>query len=196
MINYFISYNKAQRMWAEWIAWQLEAGYSVIIQSWDFRPSGNFVLDMQRAAEAEHTIAVLSLDYLAAEYTQPEWAAAFAQDPQCFQRILVPIRVRACDVPKLLRSIIYIDFFDLDEAHAKEALLNGINQVRTKPLMSPRFPGGASQEQPSSDLPFPPTCNPTNSGAVVVQAGTIYGLSRWRHPWLYLDHLPLRSTIW
>jgi hypothetical protein len=40
--DFFISYNEADRGWAEWIAWQLEAeGYSTIVQAWDFRPGGN-----------------------------------------------------------------------------------------------------------------------------------------------------------
>ena len=62
MRDFFISYNSADRSWADWIAWVLEEqGYRVIIQVWDFRPGGNFVLDMQRAtAEAERTVMVLS----------------------------------------------------------------------------------------------------------------------------------------
>jgi tetratricopeptide (TPR) repeat protein len=82
MKDFFISYNKADRAWAEWIAWQLdEAGYTTIVQAWDFRPGSNFVLGMQHAAiESARTIGVLSSDYLNALFTQPEWAAAFAQD--------------------------------------------------------------------------------------------------------------------
>ena len=49
--DFFISYNKADRTWAEWIAWQLEDSgkYSVVIQAWDFGPGCNFVLEMDRA---------------------------------------------------------------------------------------------------------------------------------------------------
>ena len=84
MKHFFISYNKADRDWAEWIAWTLEeAGYSVVTQAWDFRPGGNFVLEMHKAAaETEKTVLVLSEDYLKAEFTHPEWAAALARDPQ------------------------------------------------------------------------------------------------------------------
>ena len=33
MKDFFVSYNKADRTWAEWIAWQLEAaGYEIVIQ--------------------------------------------------------------------------------------------------------------------------------------------------------------------
>ena len=50
MKDFFISYNRNDKQWAEWVAWILEdEGYSVVIQAWDFRPGGNFVLDMHRA---------------------------------------------------------------------------------------------------------------------------------------------------
>ena len=95
-LNFFISYNKADSQWATWIAWQLhEAKYTVQIQSWDFLPGNNFVLEMQRAAEeAERTIIVLSPEFLASRFVQPEWAAAFAQDPTGAKRSLVPVRFR------------------------------------------------------------------------------------------------------
>jgi hypothetical protein len=76
--DFFISYNKADRDWAEWIAWTLEeASYSVVIQAWDFRPGGNFVLEMHKAAaETEKPGPFLSEGYLKAEFAHPEWAAA------------------------------------------------------------------------------------------------------------------------
>jgi len=81
--DFFISYNQRDRSWAEWLAWTLEeADYSVIIDAWDFRPGGNFVLEMDKAAKQSHkTIAVLSDHYLQAVYTRSEWTTAFAKDP-------------------------------------------------------------------------------------------------------------------
>jgi hypothetical protein len=92
MSDVFVSYTNADEAWAEWIAWVLEdAGLAAVFQKWDFRPGGNFVLEMQRAAAAaERTIAVLSPDYLQSAYAAPEWAAAFARDPRGLQRIMVP----------------------------------------------------------------------------------------------------------
>src|SRR5438094_6558287 len=90
--DFFVSYNRADLAWAEWIAWQLEeAGYSTVLQAWDFRPGGNFVLGIQRAAmQAERTIAVISPNYLTALYAQPEWASAFTQDPTGEKGTLLP----------------------------------------------------------------------------------------------------------
>jgi hypothetical protein len=95
MKDFFISYNKADRAWAEWIAWHLdEAGFTTVLQAWDFRPGSNFVVDMDRATvETERTIAVLSPDYPRASFTQPEWAVAFAKDPTGEKGLLLPVRV-------------------------------------------------------------------------------------------------------
>ena len=142
MKNFFISYNKADRAWAEWIAWQLEeAGYSVSIQAWDFRPGGNFVLGMQRAvAESQRTLAVLSPDYLASCFAAPEWAAAFAQDPTGEKGLLLPVRVRDCEPRGLLPQIVYIDLLNADESRAKTLLLAGLQRERAKPTRPPNFP--------------------------------------------------------
>ena len=72
--DFFISYTRRDRAWAEWIAWTLEEnGHSVYLQAWDFRPGSNFVLEIPQAAtDARKTLLVLSPAYLAAEYTQPE----------------------------------------------------------------------------------------------------------------------------
>jgi hypothetical protein len=45
MKDFFLSYNKADRAWAEWIAWQLEAAdYTTVLQAWDFRFPKSFNL--------------------------------------------------------------------------------------------------------------------------------------------------------
>ncbi len=134
--DFFISYNKADRQWAEWIAWHLEqAGYTTVIQAWDFRPGGNFVMQMQQAAtQAKRTITVLSPDYLTSRFTQPEWAAAFSQDPTGEKGLLLPVRVRDCEPEGLLPQIVYVDLVGLDdEAAAIDTLLRGLERGRAKP---------------------------------------------------------------
>jgi hypothetical protein len=153
----FVSYNRADRDWAVWIAGEIEpAGYEPIIQAWDFRPGQNFVLRMQQAmTEADITIAVLSNDYLEALYTQPEWAAAIAKDPTGRQRKLIPVRVAPCSPTGMLSQIIYIDLVGLGEQDAKCILLEGLRPSgrSTQPLP---FPG--ERAEPSVlTAPFPPT---------------------------------------
>jgi TIR domain/Phage integrase, N-terminal SAM-like domain len=69
--------------WAEWIAEQLEAaGYTTLLQPWDFRPGGDFLRQMQHAtSSAQRTVAVLSPAYFGSRFGEAEWRAAFAKDP-------------------------------------------------------------------------------------------------------------------
>jgi hypothetical protein len=143
MKDFFISYNKNDRSWAEWIAWNLEeAGYTTVLQAWDFRPGSNFVQKMQVAAsESTRTIAVLSPDYIGALFTHSEWQAAFQQDPTGEKGVLVPVRVRVSELKGLLSQIILIDLVDLDEEKARAALFDGLDRNRAKPTKAPAFPG-------------------------------------------------------
>lgn len=143
MSDFFISYTSADLGWAEWISWILEeAGFSVTNQAWDFGPGGNFVLAMQQATtEAARVLAVLSQDYLASRFAAPEWAAAFAGDPDGLKRCLVPVRVGQCRLDGLWKAIVYIDLVGIDEPTAAKRLLDGIRGQRRKPHERPKFPG-------------------------------------------------------
>jgi tetratricopeptide (TPR) repeat protein len=162
MTDFFISYTQADRDWAVWIAWVLEEkGYTSIIQDWDFRPGGNFVLDMQRAAAGtERTVAILSPDYLQSRFTAPEWAAAFAKDPTGEKGILLSVRVCEVELAGLLPQVVYIDLVGLDQDTCRVRLLAGIKRERAKPVKPPAFPGspppfpGSPKDNPTPALPI------------------------------------------
>ncbi|HEV7405732.1 MAG TPA: TIR domain-containing protein [Chthoniobacteraceae bacterium] len=156
--DFFISYNKADRQMAEWIAWQLEdAGHSVVIEAWDFMPGGNFALEMDRALEAcERVIAVLSADYFGARFTHPEWAAYFARDPTGEAHSVIPVRVGEFSTKGLLGQIIYIDLLGQEEDAARAALLAGVAGARTgrgKPARAPAYRPRAAGAPPSFPAP-------------------------------------------
>ncbi len=158
MKDFFISYTGNDRTWAEWIAWVLEeAGYSVVIQAWDFRTGSNFVLDMQKATQANRTIAVFSSLYLQKPFPQSEWAAAFAQDPTSANRKLIPVRVEDCNSQGLLSQIVYVDVFNCDETEAHQRLLAAVKDGRMKPEQRPIFPGKAFERQVPEPVIFPGT---------------------------------------
>ncbi|MGQ0774795.1 MAG: toll/interleukin-1 receptor domain-containing protein [Pseudonocardiales bacterium] len=47
--DFFVSYTQADRAWAEWIAWLLEAdGYRVLVQAWDMVAGSNWISLMNR----------------------------------------------------------------------------------------------------------------------------------------------------
>ena len=109
------------------LRWVLEeAGYTTIVQQWDFRPGHNFAELMDTTIQtSERTIAVLSSEYLKSDFAKSEWLAAFAADqfvqirdrpnpalvhqsvnpdhpPQYFERYVVPLvgEMRGVVVPR------------------------------------------------------------------------------------------------
>lgn len=144
--DFFISYTGADRQWAEWIAWQLEAnGFTTVIQAWDFGAGSNFVAAMEVAAKnAERTLAVLSPEYQRSGFASAEWQAAFRDDPQGLQRRLLPVRVKDYNVEGLLGSVVYVDLVGLDYEQAREHLLARARRARAKPQQEPDFPGSTA----------------------------------------------------
>ena len=153
--DFFISYTALNRPWAEWIAVQLEAaGYTTVLQAWDFRPGSDFLHAMQQAtSSAGRTIAVLSPAYFGSTFGEAEWRAAFVKDPTGELGLLVPVRVQECEPPGLLASRMYIDLVDIDEPTAKQRLLAGVDQSGARPTTA-SFPGAAAG-QPEEATRFP-----------------------------------------
>jgi hypothetical protein len=157
MKSFFISYNRADAPWAEWIAWQLEAaGYTTVIQAWDSDAGSNYVKAMDNAIKkAERTIAVLSSDYQESGHTFAEWGAAFASDPNGEKGRLLPVRICEFKPEGLLAQIVYIDLVGLDENSARSRLLSHVQQGRKKPFLSPPFPEDSTRDALSKQPPFP-----------------------------------------
>lgn len=154
--DFFISYNHRDEAFAKWISWILEdAGYNVFVQAWDFRPGHNIVLKMQEgAADADCTIALLSNNYMLSQFTQPEWAAAFGADPTGKTRKLIPILIEDFKLEGLLPQISYISLVGKEQDEAKQAILNGVQLERAKPVVPPPFPGLVQKKQTESeDIP-------------------------------------------
>ncbi len=144
--DFFVSYNSKDEQWATWIAWHLErAGYTTVIQAWDFRPGTNFVLEMDRAAgDAKRTLLVLSPNFVSSRFTQPEWAAAFAKDPTGVHRTLLPVLIAPTETDGLLDQIVHIDLVGLSMEDAATTLISGVDPGRSKPATEPAFPGSVS----------------------------------------------------
>jgi hypothetical protein len=157
--DFFVSYTSADRAWAEWIAWQLEAeGYQIIVQAWDFTPGNDWAHEMQHATStAERVVAVLSAAYLRSAHGEAEWRIFCAQEPTGEHGLLLPVRGDKVDPPGLLETRIYVDLVDQEAASAKAALLaaargDGASQPRSRsfpatdvqlpsPTEALRFPG-------------------------------------------------------
>ncbi|MBN3522021.1 toll/interleukin-1 receptor domain-containing protein [Algoriphagus lutimaris] len=148
MKDFFISYTRKDADWAIWISKILEeANYSTVLQAKDFRPGSNFVFEMLKAAEANKTIAVYSTNYFASIFTIPEWAAAFQSDPTGEKRIFIPIKVKPCEPPKLVKALVFVDLVGKDRETCKQLILDAVAKENPFDLSKAAFPGSSSYQE-------------------------------------------------
>ncbi|WP_433633203.1 TIR domain-containing protein [Nocardia sp. CA-120079] len=140
--DFYISYSPADERWATWLAWQLEtAGYSTLIQAWDFVPGTNFIDFTDRGVrESAVVLVVLSQNYLGSYYGTMEWQAAYRIDPGK----LMPVRIGECALAGLLAVITYLDLVPVPTAEeARRVLLERVGHLlggRAQPPSEPGFP--------------------------------------------------------
>jgi tetratricopeptide (TPR) repeat protein len=161
--DFFVSYTQADRAWAEWIAWELEAaGYTTVLQAWDMPAGTAFVHAMNQAVQqTHHTLLVLSPAYLRSEMTEAEWRPGFRADPSGEARRLLPVRVEDCQPAGLLADRVWIDLVATDEATARARLREEIPRALRgpgRPATPPRFPRALVQA--AVDRPRFPTALP------------------------------------
>ena len=151
--EFFVSFNKADREWATWIAWVLEeAGYSVFFQDWDFR--GSFVEEMDQAhRRTRSTVAVLSDHYLASRFARLEEWAGLSRDSVDGDDVdgddgLILFKVGTVTDAGLLRQFGWTDLTGCDEAEAEQRLLERVQPGRASTPVTPRFPGATERRVP------------------------------------------------
>ena len=145
-VDFFVSYAGADRVWAEWVAWQLmDAGYSVELDVWDWAAGRNFVTAMNDALEGcDRVVALFSAAYFdRPRYTTEEWSAVMVHVPGAAEGRLVPVRleeVPAAQVPAVLRGLVSRDLFGVGKEQARRVLLEAVAGPK-RPDSQPVFPG-------------------------------------------------------
>ncbi len=115
-VDFFISRAGADKAIAAQIGQILQAaGYSVILQDWDFADR-NFVERMHDALiRAQRAILLLSPEYLTSPYCTAEWVNAMAGDPLNKSRRLILLRVQECAPEGMLKGLAHWDLLGLRE---------------------------------------------------------------------------------
>ncbi|MFD3515139.1 TIR domain-containing protein [Streptomyces sp. NPDC058657] len=156
-LDFFISYSPADEKWAAWIARTLEdAGYSTLVQAWDFVAGTNFIDFMDRGvSQSAAVVAILSRHYARSTYGRMEWQAALRASPESPERKLLTVRVEDTPIEGLLATLTYVDLVGVtDPQTARGMLLTRIEQAlegNARPARRPGFPG--SGPRPATGLP-------------------------------------------
>ncbi|EXG79234.1 FxSxx-COOH system tetratricopeptide repeat protein [Cryptosporangium arvum] len=146
----FVSYTAADRKWAEWIAWAIEADEALetraYLQDWDSVPGTAWVEWVDQVVrECDQLVAVCSPSYPGSSAVgTAEWQAVWARDPSGSDRRVVPVVVQPCDLKGLLAGRSWINLAGLDVEEARTQLVDGLRAARdgrAKPHSEPAYPG-------------------------------------------------------
>jgi hypothetical protein len=164
----FVSHAEQDRMWAEWIAFQLEsAGYRVLSQGTGLAPGADIEAEIERTVNAVAcTVAVLTPDYVESAHARTAWDAAVARDPYGELGLLIPVKAMQFRPLGGFASRVPIEFVGLSADRAREELLaamrepgipaGGSRREGVDDSEEPRFPGDQPPvfEVPSRNLTF------------------------------------------
>ena len=103
----FISYTRADTDIAERIVNTLNGiGMDPWMDTTEIRPGDSFIEKMNEGlTKASYVLLLLSQASLSSKWVSREWMATLAED----KSVLLPLLVEDCDVPPILKDIVYFD---------------------------------------------------------------------------------------
>ena len=145
----FVSYAGPDKAWAEWVRYELKrAGFVVELDTAEWEPGDNFVTRMSEAIEkANIVLALFSSRYFdIGRFTSHEWTAVLAgtASGRGQQTRIIPCWVSDYNpdiVPAILRPLIHVSLWGLDEASARQLLLGTMAERPRRLLATAKFPG-------------------------------------------------------
>ena len=145
---FFISHASEDGEFAMWLSNLLEdGGHTTITQEFDFQPGHSFLDQMNQALEkADHVLGLYSPNFFRT-FPLKEIYSALAGDGLGRERRFIPVKIANCEVPELLRDLIYVDLVGKDEASARALILAAIQPKVPRKRVA--YPGGKPE---SADL--------------------------------------------
>jgi TIR domain-containing protein/Ras family protein len=145
-LRVFVSYTRADQEWAEWVSQVIEsAGHTVALQSWDIAAGDNFVSWItEQLAKADCVLPIYSADYFESFWCTQEWTAALTRAASG-DSALIAVRVAVCDIPAILRPLVYIDLVGKSRKLATKLVERGLGGGTRARLARQGFPGVADR---------------------------------------------------
>jgi len=136
----FISYAHADAAIAEVVVGVLaEIGLAPWLDRSEVRPGDSFVDKMnQGLGRASYVVLLLSRAALASHWVSREWMSALA----AAETVILPLLIEDCDIPPLLRDIVYIDL-RRDRDVGLASLRSFFLKEREPAAATPEFRGGS-----------------------------------------------------
>ncbi len=135
--DFFISFSNDDRIWAEWITWQLKSAHILAkIPNVDLQAEKNFAQTIPDIlTHYKRILVILSLNYLSILYKQLDWVLLLQQEAQKTDGLIMLVHVRECrdELQRLFGTIHYSNLVGLNEIEARSLLLERARRENETP---------------------------------------------------------------
>ena len=143
----FISYAAHDWNWAQWLDSVLrQAGYTTVVQGFDFPLDQGFVAAMDRAlGECRLVVCLLSPEYLQSPWCRENWQAGR------YANQVFLIRIDQCESAGLLGPRAFVNLVGATRATSSDLVLNALKEradICLRPKGEPAFPNHETAPQP------------------------------------------------
>ncbi|MCK4394533.1 toll/interleukin-1 receptor domain-containing protein [Candidatus Bipolaricaulota bacterium] len=145
----FVSYSRRDQPFVRKLVDRLlQSGVSVFYDEADIAVGQSLADSLNRAVQnAKYVLVVMSPDYFASQWGKLELALALQQEFESDRTKVIPLLLRDCEIPPLLRSKLYADFRDTEVfEHTFSKVLAAILEV---PISSVRPAKGEEIRPPA-----------------------------------------------
>lgn len=158
----FISYNRVDEEWAKQLATRLEKEVwqgrtlDVFFALWDIKPGESILKRIEEALPRSRKVGLI----LTPESVSSDWVEAESYVTQHIdltsrqKKRLIPLYLRACEIPTLLNHIKYVDF--RDDAKFEESYHILLSTIKDEPLPRGEQSPSVSAASLLRNIPRPP----------------------------------------
>jgi hypothetical protein len=129
-IGVFLSYSSADQQTVRWIAVDLaNRGYRVWLDEWEIAAGESIPKRISEGIEeCEVLVVALSPTAVSSSWVEREWHAKYWDEVERKHLSVIPILLRPCAIPPLLRSKRYADFSQ-DSSAGMDELIKGLRKI-------------------------------------------------------------------
>jgi len=148
MARIFISHTSADKDFVRQLAEDLKLlGHQPWLDEWEIRVGECIVSRIQQGLEdCDYTVIVLSPNAIQSGWVEKEWKASYWNEIQERRVVILPVMLKDCDVPALLKTKKYADFrtrYPLGLAQLTQAIPPAEFEEQDKLMRSERKSDGA-----------------------------------------------------